>query len=274
VALILLLLAQPVAAHHRNGSPHNADGFASIYDGGGVTTNAERGYAATHSAATSNPGSMSAAHLDAGHGRPVALIPHSCVPVSSGGVDLSYVFTEGAPGDCASFSAPVPLAAQGSGRGGIAVTPAELAGIAIDQAMALAERPQVEIAPSRVGLTGLPSFFWLAREPQRASATATVPGLAVTAEAYPVQYVWEFGDGTTDVTAHHGRRWTRRRPGSIRHTYETRARYEVVVEVIWQARWRVNSGAWQPLGYFTTESSVAYPVRQVASVLVRGRDRR
>jgi hypothetical protein len=137
--------------------------------------------------------------------------------------------------------------------------------------MSLAEAPQLEMAPGSIGLTGLDSYFWLVREPRAVSATAAAPGISVTAEAHPVQYAWRFGDGGKQTTAHPGRRWTRRRAGNIAHMYETRGRYTVEVDVIWEARWRIGAGAWMPLGYFSNSDSDRYPVRQVRSALTRDR---
>jgi hypothetical protein len=137
--------------------------------------------------------------------------------------------------------------------------------------MALAAEPDLRISPSAIGLTGLDSYFWLAREPRPIIATADVPGIAVTAEAHPIRYSWDFGDGATRSTTHIGRRWTRRRAGNIAHLYETSDTYTVRAVVVWEARWRLGAGAWQPLGYFTTSDSVEYPVRQIVALLVRPR---
>jgi PKD domain len=137
--------------------------------------------------------------------------------------------------------------------------------------MALAQDPALEIAPSRIGLTGLDSFFWLAEEPRPVQATASAGGLSVTAEARPVQYVWDFGDDTDKVTEDPGRPWTRWRDGSVAHMYETRARYDVSVEVVWSARWRIGAGTWVPLGFFSNSDTREYPVRQMIAMLVRSR---
>ncbi len=41
------------------------------------------------------------------------------------------------------------------------------------------------------------------------------------------------------------------------------------VEVVWEAQWRINGGAWQGLGFFSLGDSVDYPVRQVQARLTR-----
>jgi hypothetical protein len=190
--------------------------------------------------------------------------------VFNGGIDLDYVFSPAAGADCASFVSPAapgppdPAAPDGP-------SPEELAAIAADRAMSMAESPRLEMAPGSIGLTGLDSYFWLATTPRPVSATAEAPGLSVTAEAHPIRYMWRFGDGGERATDHAGRRWTRRRPGNIAHMYETRGRYAVEVEVLWEARWRIGSGGWLPLGYFSNTDSDTHPVREVRSALTRDR---
>jgi hypothetical protein len=150
-------------------------------------------------------------------------------------------------------------------------SPEELARQAADRAISLAPKPKLRVAPRSVGLTGLPSYFWLAQRPRAITASAGVPGLTVTAQARPRQFVWDFGDGRDKVTTRSGRRWRKRRPGNIGHTYETRGRYRTRVEVIWEARWRIGGGPWRPLGYFSNSDARRYRVRQVVAVLVRQR---
>lgn len=150
-------------------------------------------------------------------------------------------------------------------------SPEELAQVAIDRAAASAALPELRLAPSVVGLTGLDSYVWLAERPRAIEAGASVPGLTVIAQARPVQYVWDFGDGTTLVTDHPGRPWSPRRPGNIAHLYEVRGGYSVGVEIIWSARWQIAGGPWTDLGFFSTSGSRAYPVRQIVTRLVPAR---
>ena len=204
-----------------------------------------------------------------------------CPPVYGSGGPLRDV-----AGGCLQYNSPFALPLEpgdpqpadpdetaspgGSGRRGEPPPPSpeELAALAADRAMALAPEPVIEVAPNQIGLTGLESFFWLAQPPEPITATAGVPGLEVVAEARPVQFVWSFGDGADEVTSDPGRPFTRGRLGSISHLYETKGRYELAVEVVWEARWRTGSSAWQPLGFFTTSASEPYPVREVVSALV------
>jgi hypothetical protein len=148
-------------------------------------------------------------------------------------------------------------------------SPQVLARLAIDKAIALAVKPEIRIAPARVGLTGLDSYFWISPRPHPVAATAAVPGVAVTARAQPAQYLWRFGDGAELVSHGPGRPWTRDLPGSIAHQYQARDRYTVSVQIIWRASWRTGVGGWQDLGFFSTSGSHVYPVRQAVAVLVR-----
>ena len=150
-------------------------------------------------------------------------------------------------------------------------SPEEVGRRLADRAISLAPRPRLRFAPARRGLTGLPSFFWLADRPRPIEARAGVRGLTVTAQARPIQFVWDHGDGTDQAPRGPGRRWTKERPGTIRHTYEGKDRYTFEVEVIWQARWRLGTGAWRHLGYFSNSSTRTYTVRSLISVLIKPR---
>jgi PKD domain len=266
LAFVVLMLMSAVAVGDED--PQGGADIVETPDGDGVSASSGLGYQVTE-----GPGrdETSAANLGSNQVPvPTGLIPHSCVPVFNGGIDLDYVFSPAGGADCASFISPA--ASQPSEPGPpIGPSPEQLAAIAADEAMSLAESPELEIAPGSIGLTGLDSYFWLDHEPRPVVATAEAPGLSVTAEAHPIQYVWRFGDGAERRTGHPGRRWTRRRPGNIAHMYETRGRYTVEVEVVWEARWRIGGGAWMPLGYFTNSDSSRYPVREVRSALTRDR---
>jgi hypothetical protein len=207
-----------------------------------------------------------------GASEPITLMPtpNRCVAIEPS-ADTFGLFSSSP--SCTSFAPLTPAAGGPPRRGGRPAPPSpeQLAAIAADRAMDLAEDPALEIAPSRIGLTGLDSFFWLAEEPRPVQATASAGGLSVTAEARPVQYVWDFGDDTDKVTEEPGRPWTRWRDGNVAHMYEKRARYEVAVEVVWSARWRIGAGAWEPLGFFSNSDSRPYPVRQMIAMLVRPR---
>jgi hypothetical protein len=172
-------------------------------------------------------------------------------------------------GDSLSFCVPAPdrKGKPGKGKQQPSVAPEEVARILTDRAVALAPDPRIEVAPERIGVTGLESYFWLDR-PDPIVASAGVGGLVVTAEARPVQWVWGFGDGEDTVTSDAGRPWTLRQPGNIAHVYEARGRYGLSVEQIWEARWRIGRGGWRHLGYFSDSAGRTYRVRPIIPVLV------
>jgi hypothetical protein len=204
---------------------------------------------------------------------PVAISAHNCVPrLDPRGVSLSLEFSEGAA-DCISFVSPAPAPERNVRRRTPprAPDPERLALAAYERVISLAPDPEIEIAPGRIGLTGLDSFFWAGNELRPVSATARAGRLTVTAEARPVRFLWDYGDGATGSTTHPGRPWTPRQPGDVSHLYETKGRYRVGLEVIWAARWRTNAGPWRDLGYFSTGSSEPYRVRGAIAVLVRDR---
>lgn len=225
-------------------------------------------------AAASSPSSVATGTHADGPPAPVAISAHNCIPRSQPvGVSLSFDIVESSVGDCISFVSPEPVPdrpARGPRRAP-RPSPESLAQRAFDRVISLAPDPELGIAPARVGLTGLPSFFWVDGELAPVTATAGVRGLTVTAEARPVRYQWDFDDGTTRSTQHGGRPWTRGRDGNVGHVYEAKGRYEPGVTVLWAARWRVNGGPWADLGYFSTAGSAEYPVREMIAVLVRRR---
>lgn len=196
----------------------------------------------------------------------VRLLPNSCLGSSANAGEFIISMNRNSCTAAASRtpSAPDPRAPLPSAI--------ELAWIAADRAASFAEWPELRVAPSRVGLTGLRSYFWLARDPRPVTASASVPGMTVTAYAEPVEYRWDFGEGGRS-TSHPGRGWTRRRPGNIAHMYESRGSRTLRVDVIWEASWRINGGAWQHLGYFSNADERSYRVRQMVAMLGRTRRR-
>ena len=179
----------------------------------------------------------------------------------------------GSWGDTLSFCVAGNRPGQRGGRTrATAPSPEDVARILADRARALAPRPRIEISPQRVGLTGLPSYFWVER-PLPVHATAGIEGAVVVAEARPVQYVWSFEVGAQLVTDHPGaaRHALARGGRPVRHTYETNGARTVALEQIWEARWRIGEGAWRVLGYFSVTGVRSYRVREVVPVLVATR---
>ena len=196
----------------------------------------------------------------------VSTATNRCTATNVGG---SFTYTFGAGVECASFAAPSPDAPTPSRpQRPQPPSPEQIAAALFDRAISLAPDPDLEVAPGRLGLTGLPSYFWLAEPPRPLTATANAGPVTITAEAHPSSYVWDFGDGRETTTSRSGRRWRAGRHGSIAHSYEIAGRYDLSVEVLWTARWRTNRGPWRHLGYFSTSDTRPYAVRELLTWLV------
>lgn len=193
-----------------------------------------------------------------------------CTATNVGG-KFTYTFANGV--ECASFAAPSPdEPVRRDGRRPRPPSAEQIAAALFDRAVSLAPRPQLEVAPSRIGLAGLRTYFWLAVPPRQIVATASAGPTTVTAVATPAQFVWDFGDGHDRATETPGLSWTPRRRGSIGHLYQAAGRYSLGVEVLWEARWRAGgSGPWRPLGFFSTSDSRRYAVREILAWLARQR---
>lgn len=94
------------------------------------------------------------------------------------------------------------LAAPPSGFGAPSVTPIELADRAVDQMQLVGPEIRMTGAPSEPYVVGVPLWLWTevgARTWGPNSATASVPGLSVTATAQATRISWDMGDGNTVV---------------------------------------------------------------------------
>jgi hypothetical protein len=135
------------------------------------------------------------------------------------------------------------------GFGG-AVTPAVLAAQAINQLPI--HGPAIGTAPAAggSGLVGLPVWLWTAVTAQTwgpISATASVPGLSVTATANATKIVWSMGDGTavvcTDPGTPYEARFGNTDSPTCGHRYRTSSRtqpggrYTVTATTTWHVTW-------------------------------------
>lgn len=96
------------------------------------------------------------------------------------------------------------------GFGGVSVTPAELASRAVDQMQLVGPAIGITVPPDRLGLVGVPVWLWTDVSPTTwgpNSATASVPGLSVTATAQVSEIRWDMGDGNAVVCPNAGTPW-------------------------------------------------------------------
>lgn len=99
------------------------------------------------------------------------------------------------------------LASPPDGFGAPSVTPGELAQRAVDQMALTGPSIGTTVEGGELGMVGVPVWLWTEVTPMTwgpTTATAAVPGLAVTATAQAIQIAWDMGDGTTFVCANPG----------------------------------------------------------------------
>lgn len=134
------------------------------------------------------------------------------------------------------------------GYGGISVTPAQLAARAVDQMALAGPAIGITVPPERAGLVGVPVWLWTEVTPTTwgpNSATASVPGLSVTATARVTQIVWDMGDGNSVLCPTAGTPWYE---GGIEsptcdHIYdqpsfdEPNGAYTITATSTWQVQW-------------------------------------
>lgn len=165
------------------------------------------------------------------------------------------------------------------------------AGIAASVARRLPLVPgQIEASPTRSGLTGAASWFWLDPAPQRRELTVTLAGEAVQVVAEP-SVQWRFGDGAIlDGGAGVPYQAGAVPPGAVTHDYQTRCLpgdqghdpyvlagcgqdgYSVEALVVWKISYSAagpiaTSGT---LPTRTTSSTVIYPVGEARAFLISG----
>lgn len=170
------------------------------------------------------------------------------------------------------------LASPPPGVGAAAVTPAQLAQRAVSSMRLTGPAIRTSIAPELTGTVGVPLWLWTEVSPTTwgpNSATASVPGLAVTATAQAVRIVWDMGDGQTVTCDGPG---TAVIPGVVEsptcdHVYTQPSAgqpgdaYQVTATATWQVSW--TGGGEQGSLTLTRTSSSSVRIGEV-QVLVNG----
>jgi len=93
------------------------------------------------------------------------------------------------------------------GYGATETTPGELAARAVEQMRLTGPAIRMTVAADQSGLVGVPVWLWTEVTPTTwgpNSATAAVPGLAITATAQATRIVWDMGDGHSATCANPG----------------------------------------------------------------------
>lgn len=115
--------------------------------------------------------------------------------------------------------------------------------------------PVIRFSPSGTQLVGLPTWLWIDRSVWGSrSATASVPGVSVTARARPQRVVWELGDGFRVTCRGPGTVWRAGMPAgsaspTCGHTYRAASlsrpggAYRVSARVSWAITWSGTGGS-------------------------------
>ena len=128
--------------------------------------------------------------------------------------------------------------------------------------------PALAINPATVGITQLPSWFWVTGVGGPVTVTATIDGYSVTTTATPVAYQWNFGDGSAG---------TSQTPGSesdpsVTHTYDYKGTYIVSLLVDYTGTFSYagpgGTGTESLGNYVEPGTSIPYVVQEVRSVLM------
>lgn len=157
-----------------------------------------------------------------------------------------------------------------AGAAGPTISPAQVAFMARKRLRL--PSPTVAASPSAEQLVNLPTWLWLSNGWQEVSATASVPGISVTAVAKPTSVAWSMGDGGAVKCDGPGTPFSagsdpKSSSPSCGYTYKTSSvgqrgeAFPVTVTVNWTVVW---SGAGQS-GTFpnmTTSASAAFRVAE------------
>ena len=124
-----------------------------------------------------------------------------------------------------------------------------------------------------VGLTGLPSWFWLSGSSSMADAVASSGPLTVSVRARLEGISWEFGDGLGYASLDLGQAYPAQ--SDIQHLYQTDTYrvtngYTVIAILRYLVTYSVNNGPWKTLGVKTRPISQQYLVYQLQPEAVAG----
>jgi hypothetical protein len=137
-------------------------------------------------------------------------------------------------------------------------------------------KPQIAASPEASQLVRLPVWLWLEGTSwESQSASASVPGLTVTAEAVPAVATWDMGDGTTIECDGPGTVWTKAAGAEAEspdcgHVYEQPSAEELPVSVVitWEVSWS-GGGESGTVPDMTTEATEAWPVTESHALVTR-----
>jgi len=129
-----------------------------------------------------------------------------------------------------------------------AVTPENLARVAIDDMLASIPQHTISVNPTGPSLVALDTWFWVdggAIEP--VEVTASVPGISVVATAEPGGVTFDFGDGTSLECEDFGTPYVEGATSDCTHAFDEAGTYTVTATIVWRGSYTVNGGAPIPI---------------------------
>lgn len=245
------------------GIPGGSDGNEGSDGGGGAGGNSDGGEAGADEGGLSNCTSSivdtnADSHPLAGPrpaGGPYVLVVETCRTPSGSTVQTGEWLEQGADGQ-------------------VQIRPEVLAQRAVDRLRL--PQPVLNTSPESMQLVHLP--VWLAVTEAswaQQSASASVPGMTVTATATPVSASWSMGNGDSKECTVPGTVWTpaegeTEASPDCGYVYEqaSEADLHVSVTVVWQVRW-AGGGASDSMPDMTTSAQTTWPVIESQSLVQR-----
>jgi hypothetical protein len=129
-----------------------------------------------------------------------------------------------------------------------AVTPENLALVAIDDMLSSIPQHTISVNPAADSMVAIDTWFWVdggAVEP--VSATASVPGVTVVATAEPGGVSFDLGDGTTLRCDDFGTPYAPGATSTCTHAYEAAGTYGITATILWRGSYTINGGAPIPI---------------------------
>lgn len=159
--------------------------------------------------------------------------------------------------------------------GGVLPDPAVLAAQAVKELRLPQPVIRVNPSPPAQQLVHLPTWLWVdGGSWQAQSATASVPGLSVTATARPSKLVFSTGDGSSVTCNGPGTAWTvGKNPDAASpdcgHTYTRPGTYTLTATVTWQISW-AGGGQTGTVPDLTTTSNLTITVTESQALNTQG----
>jgi hypothetical protein len=141
-------------------------------------------------------------------------------------------------------------------------------------------RPEIQLAPAKGGVLGLPVWMRIANDAGWSPVTrsATEAGLTVTVTATPDRAVWNMGDGTTVTCTSRGDAWTGERgkepsttcgypmAGGNATGYQAAGSYTISVSTFWDIAWSTAAEDGVLPAVQSPTSTVGYVVNELQVV--------